>query len=160
MLVKAIQDEDFVNYKLPSMFIATCYCDWKCAKDSGFPIEVCQNSHLAHSASVEVNDRVIVGRYMQNPITSAIVFGGLEPFCQMEELENLIRLFREDGVCDPIVIYTGYEKQEIETYIKRMQQYPNLIVKFGRYRPGDEPHFDPVLGVKLASDNQHAEVIS
>lgn len=160
MVVKAIQDEDFVNYKLPSMFIATCFCDWKCAHEGGFPVAVCQNSHLANSASRDVNNRAIVGRYMQNPITSAIVFGGLEPFCQTEELEVLIRLFREDGVADPIVIYTGYEKHEIETDIQRLQQYPNIIVKFGRYRPGDEPHFDPVLGVKLASDNQYAEVIS
>ena len=30
MKIKGITDEDFVNYKYPSMFIATSICSFKC----------------------------------------------------------------------------------------------------------------------------------
>ena len=30
MRIKGLTDEDFVNYKYPSMFIAVGNCDWKC----------------------------------------------------------------------------------------------------------------------------------
>jgi len=33
----------------------------------------------------------------------------------------------------------------------------NIIVKFGRYRPNQEKHYDKILGVFLASDNQYAK---
>lgn len=61
---------------------------------------------------------------------------------------------------DDIVIYTGYYKEEIEEYIDELKMFPNLIVKFGRYIPNHEKHFDEVLGIYLASDNQYAERIS
>ena len=35
MLVKGIIDEDFVNYKKPSMYIAMPNCSFKCDKDCG-----------------------------------------------------------------------------------------------------------------------------
>ena len=35
--------------------------------------------------------------------------------------------------------------------------YDNIIIKFGRYIPNQQSHFDIVLGVNLASDNQYAE---
>ena len=37
---------------------------------------------------------------------------------------------------------------------------PNIIIKFGRFVPMQQPHFDPILGVNLASDNQYAKQIS
>lgn len=33
-------------------------------------------------------------------------------------------------------------------------------LKFGRYIPNQTPHYDSILGVNLASDNQYAERIS
>ena len=33
MVVKGIVDEDFVNYKVPSMTIMFPYCDFKCEVD-------------------------------------------------------------------------------------------------------------------------------
>ena len=36
-------------------------------------------------------------------------------------------------------------------------QYDNIVVKFGRFRPNQDPHYDNVLGVKLASNNQYAK---
>lgn len=80
MKIKAIVDENFQDYKETSMFIATATCTWKCGK------ELCQNSPLALSPVIEVRDCEIVQRYLVNPLTTAIVVGGLEPFDQVREL--------------------------------------------------------------------------
>ena len=40
MKIKNIIEEDFVNYKVPSMFIATSRCDFKCDKECGKNKEV------------------------------------------------------------------------------------------------------------------------
>ena len=49
MRVKGIIEEDFVNYKVPSMFINTCFCDFKCCTELGLDVGVCQNSPLAQA---------------------------------------------------------------------------------------------------------------
>ena len=41
-----------------------------------------------------------------------------------------------------------------------LKKYSNIIIKFGRFIPNQKPHYDPVLGVELASDNQYGEKIS
>ena len=56
-------------------------------------------------------------------------------------------------------IYTGYYPEEIQDELKQLQKYKNIIIKFGRFIPGQEPHYDEVLGVYLASDNQYGEVL-
>lgn len=61
---------------------------------------------------------------------------------------------------DDIVIYTGYYKEEIKEYIDKLRVYPNIIIKFGRYIPNQEKHYEEELGIYLASDNQYAERIS
>lgn len=157
MIVKGIQDEDFVNYKKPSMFISFPSCTWKCEKECGK--KVCQNGTLATSPNIEIDFKTIVDRYMNNSITKAIVFGGLEPFDTWNDLQNLIMEIREKTT-DDIVIYTGYKKEEISYAIDWLHLFPNIIIKFGRYIPGQESHYDEVLGIYLASDNQLAERIS
>ena len=160
MLIKGLTDEDFVNYKVPSMYIATATCSFKCDKEYGKPI--CQNSDLAKSPTHNISDSVIARRYVTNDITSAIVFGGLEPFDQFNDMCCLIKMFRYVmSIMDDIVIYTGYNREEIEEKVNHLiENFPNIIIKFGRYIPDQKPHFDPVLGVYLASDNQYAERIS
>ena len=37
-----------------------------------------------------------------------------------------------------------------------LQRY-GIIVKFGRFRPNQEKHFDEVLGIYLASNNQYGK---
>ena len=71
-----------------------------------------------------------------------------------------IRIFRKFSN-DDIVIYTGYNKEEERSqdlieFIKK-NQYKNIIIKYGRYIPNQTPHYDEIIGVKLASDNQYAE---
>lgn len=159
MRVKTIKDEDFINYKLPSMFIGTISCGGKCCIEAGIPIEVCQNNPWRGVPPIDIPDAQIVTRYLNNPFTSAIVFGGLEPFEQFDEMYNLIKLFRE-ATDDTIVIYTGYYEHEIADEVEALSEFPDIIVKFGRYIPNRKSVYDPILGITLASDNQYAEPIS
>ena len=48
----------------------------------------------------------------------------------------------------------------IQGKIEELKKFPNIIVKFGRYKPGQEPHEDEVLGVNLANSEQYAKRIS
>ena len=159
MIIKELKDEDFVNYKKPSMFISFPSCTWKCERECG--MRVCQNSALATAPNIEIGVNDLVVRYMSNPITHAVVCGGLEPMDNFEDLWRFILHLRVKGCNDDVVIYSGYYKHELPAeYIQRLQIVPNIIVKFGRFVPNEQPHYDEVLGVKLASSNQYAEVIS
>lgn len=159
MKIKGIIPEDFSNYKRPSMFIITSQCSFKCDKEAG--VRCCQNSDLAATPSKEIQDDDIIKAYLKNPITKAIVFGGLEPFDQIDELEAFIKCLRTTYSCpDIVVIYTGYNAEEISQDIDRIKSFENIVIKFGRYIPEGTKKFDEVLGVYLASDNQYAEVIS
>lgn len=159
MHIKDIIDEDFVNYKEPSMFIITSYCTFKCEKESG--IRCCQNSALAQMESVIIPDEDVIIRYLKNPITSAIVFGGLEPFDQFTEVFGFVANLRSSHGCnDMIIIYTGYNETEVSLFIDKLKEFKNIIIKFGRFIPNQEKHYDEVLGVYLASPNQYAERIS
>lgn len=153
MHIKGLVDENFQDYKVASMFIATSICNWKCCTEAHK--QICQNLPLASSPIIEVKDCEIVRRYLSNSLTSAIVIGGLEPFDQGNELLALIYEFRRYTM-DDIVIYTGYTEEEVENWINKLRVYPNIIVKFGRFIPDQESHYDEVLGVKLASPNQYA----
>ena len=159
MWIKGITDEDFVNYKVPSMFIATATCDFKCDRDCGRA--VCQNAELAQADPIRTDDDYLIRRYLKNSISKAVVFGGLEPFDQWQELFQFIQKLRmQYGCVDPVVIYTGYREDEIDGQLRFLMSLPNIIVKFGRFIPDQEPHMDETLGVKLASDNQYARQIS
>ena len=149
--------EDFTNYKKPSMYIAFPSCTFKCERECGQ--KICQNSSLVQSKTLEVGVKSIVNKYINNTITSAIVIGGLEPFDSKEDLFILISYFRV-STQDDIVIYTGYKEEEIKNQLQYLRAYRNIIVKFGRFIPNQQPHYDDVLGVMLASDNQYAERIS
>lgn len=157
MIVKAIIDEDFVNYKKPSMFIAFPRCDFKCEKECG--IACCQNSDLAQSPDIEIDCQNLVNRFLKNPISEAVVCGGLETFDTFDDLISFIRAFREKSDAE-IVVFTGFSRGEVDDKIQVLSSFKNIIVKFGRYIPGQKPHYDEVLGIELASDNQYAERIS
>lgn len=160
MKVKGIKSEDFVNYKLPSLFISSCYCSWKCCIEQGYDIGVCQNSLLSKSEIIDISDEVIYRHYIDNPITKAVVIGGLEPMIQINEVIELIDYFRSNGEKCPFVIYTGYYEEEIKKELRELKKYKNIIIKFGRFIPNHKAHYDEVLGVFLASDNQYVRRIS
>ena len=152
MIVKDIITEDFVNYKKTCMTIGFPHCSFKCEKDCG--IQCCQNSALANAPDIQISIDRIVELYVNNPITQAICCQGLEPFDDFTDLYELIKQFRKHTQ-DDVVIYTGYTKDEILEHIRCLKaNFTNIIVKFGRYIPNQQPHYDEVLGIMLASDNQ------
>lgn len=160
MRVKGIIEEDFANYKVPSMFINTCFCDFKCCTELDMDIGVCQNAPLAQSPIKEISDDVIYKHFESNPITKAVVVGGMEPMMQIDEIISLISLFRQNGDWPTFVVYTGYYPQEIENELALLRPLGNIVVKFGRFIPNKPSRHDDVLGINLSSDNQFAERIS
>lgn len=153
MKLRGLNDYDIVNYKKPSMFLIFPYCTFKCDRECGQPI--CQNSSLVKEPIIETDNMELIFRYLQNPLSEAVVCGGLEPFDSWDELHQFIIMFRGFSN-DPIIIYTGYTEEEVTDYVKTLQKFTNIIVKFGRFIPQTPHIFDPILGVELASDNQYA----
>lgn len=176
MKIKDVIFEDFINYKKPSMFIAMPNCNFKCDRECGR--QLCQNWALANEPTKDIDGTVLLKAYKQDSITSAIVFGGLEPMDSMFELLVFIDALRTEYKCeDDVVIYTGYTEEELEQgniepqpnlehqaqremAWKAIKSFNNIIVKFGRYVPDQEPHYDEVLGVNLASPNQYGKFVS
>lgn len=159
MECKDILDEDFVNYKKPSMFISLCYCDWKCCIEQNLSLETCQNSPIYRQKNINIPINILVNRYINNKISQSVVFGGLEPMLQFDEIYEFICQLR-NKCDDEVIIYTGYYKNEIQDKIVKLSKYKNIIIKYGRFIPNNKPHYDNTLGVYLASDNQYAERIS
>ena len=158
--LKGVVMEDFVNYAKPSLFLITCKCDWKCCHEANIPITVCQNEPVVRQTTKEFLISSIYKAYIGNEITKAVVIGGLEPILQFEEVLSLLDYFRKQNCNDDFVIYTGYYKEEIEKEIEQLKKYPNVILKYGRYKPNSVSRFDDVLQITLVSDNQYAERIS
>lgn len=158
MRVKGVVQEDFVNYKKPAMFISTATCSFKCDRESG--TQCCQNGPLANQPDIDIGIGRLVEMYAANQITQAVVFGGLEPMDQFEDITKFISRLRATDCRDDVVIYTGYKKEEISHKVWTLAAFPNIIIKYGRYVPNSEPRYDDVLGVTLASKNQYAEKIS
>lgn len=157
MIIKGIIDCDLINYKKPAMVIEFPHCDFKCDKECGR--QICQNGALAGAPPIPILVSDLVNRYLQNDMNQAIVCQGLEPFDSWSDLFFLIQMFRKQ-TNDDIVIYTGYNKEEIKERVFLLDMFPNIIIKYGRYIPDQKPHYDEILGVNLASDNQYAEKIS
>lgn len=165
MKIKNLIDEDFIQYKKPSMFIGMPNCSFKCDKEAG--CEVCQNSDLAAAPVIEMKGIEIAQRYFANPISEAIIFGGLEPFdTDIATYHFLLLALKREKIKNnskkelpTFVFYTGYYPSEIEDkieYLKENFSSISVIIKFGRFIPGQLCRFDKVLGVMLASNNQFA----
>lgn len=157
MKIRGITDYDIVNYKEPTLFIAFPYCNFKCDREYGSLI--CQNSALAREPIIDTTISRVIDIYLNNPLTKGMVCGGLEPFDSANDLVELIEEFRKISD-DPVIIYTGYTEKELTKEVLALQKYPNIIIKFGRFIPNRPHRFDDVLGIKLASDNQYALLIS
>ena len=158
ILLKDVIFEDTVNYKKTCMTLEMPFCSMKCDKECGKP--VCQNGALASLSSIEVDAASLIRRYLSDHMVHALCFQGLEPFDSWMQLAKFILMFRKHSD-DDIVIYTGYNKCEIQDKLHVIENAgrENVYVKFGRYVPNQEPHYDDVLGVYLASDNQYGERI-
>lgn len=147
--------ENFQDYKKASMYILTDRCDFKCYHGLN---EKCPNESLSSKLGIRVEFEELLEKYNKSkPVAQAIVFGGLEPFMQMNELYHLIKYFRDNGMEDDVVIYTGYSPEELNPHdMLLIISLKRVIIKFGRYIPDSRPVYDEVLGVELASENQFA----
>jgi hypothetical protein len=156
MRIRGVIFEDFVNYKKPCMTIESPYCDFKCDKENG--AQYCQNWALSQGEVVNISVDSLIEAYINNDITKAICFQGLEPFNTWEETYEFIYRLRQQYNCkDDVVIYTGYTEEELGGRMPQIKTLKNIVIKFGRYRPNEESHYDEILGVKLASSNQYAK---
>lgn len=170
MKLRGLVDEDIANYKKTSMFLIFPYCSFKCDKENG--CDLCQNSPLMNEPIIDISKEDVCQRYLDNPLTHAIVCGGLEPFDSKFDLVPFIDTLRNRYHCDDdVVIYTGYTKEELEKGFRSQDgendinknqydvllSYPNIIIKYGRFRPNERYHYDGILGIDLASSNQYAE---
>ena len=171
MKVLEIKPNDFANFHDPwghsSLFVGMGWCDWKCCKEAGVDVSICQNYELQNSGfSKNIPARDLLSRYLGE--STSVVLGGLEPLNDMEGVLELASEFAElaEGwprdVRAAFVVYTGYTREEchgkIDAVARSLGWRPTLIVKYGRFVPNGNGRFDPVLGVTLASDNQYASV--
>ena len=168
MKIKGITDECFSDYLKPSMFIAFPSCTFKCNKES--KCEVCQNAKLIDEPDIDIKKELLIERFLKNPITEAIVMGGLEPFDSILDVSSFIDCLRRQYKNNStVVIYTGYTEEEIingtfgdnpnalKSVVESILSQGNIIIKYGRYKPDGEKHFDQILGVVLSSKNQYAK---
>jgi len=158
MKIKSINDEVFQDYKKISMMINFPNCTFKCLTELNLPIDICQNCEIAKQPDIEISPKEIINRYLKNDITDAVLCAGLEPMDSFDELLNFINEFRMVSN-DDIVLYTGYNEDEICDKIHLLSQFENIIIKFGRFIPNQEKHYDEILGVELASPNQYAKIL-
>lgn len=176
MRIKGLMDECFNDYKKPAMYIAFPDCSFKCDTLNG--CQICQNSRLAQEPDIDIKKEELIERYLNNSITEAIIFSGLEPFDSILDVVSFIQCLRDKYKCeDDIVIYTGYTEEEMRegrysrnfgkssdptfaNFYDSICHYPNIYIKFGRFVMNEEPHYDAVLGVNLSSLNQYARKVS
>ena len=151
IVLRGIIDEDFVNYRVPSMTLMFPKCSFKCGLD------VCQNASLVNTSWIVTDVDKLCERYLNNPITEAVVCQGLEPFDSFYDLLTFVRALRITyDNNDDIVIYTGYSLSDIEAMVNIITEFGNIVIKYGRFIPDSDPRYDDILGVKLASKNQYA----
>ena len=98
MILRGLVDEDIVNYYKTSMYLIFPHCSFKCDKECG--ASVCQNSLLSCAPTIEISSEDICERYINNPLTSAVVCGGLEPFDSSFDLLGLIDCLRRKYNCN------------------------------------------------------------
>lgn len=146
--------EVFQDYKKSALLFCTCFCDWKCCIEAGISKDICQNHKIANQREVNLPFEKALNM-VKFSITDSIIFGGLEPILQAEEVCSLIEYLRNKGITKDILIYTGYYIEEIEESVLQRLKNCHVILKCGRFKPDRPKKFDEILGITLASDNQY-----
>lgn len=144
--------ETFNDYKKSTLYLCGSICTLNCPD--------CFHSHLKKEHPTTLSKEQLLEKYIIPTSAEAILFSGLNWFEQSEELYSLIKFIRDNHIQKDIVIYTGFEKSVITQEIEKLKQFPNIIIKYGRYNENLPKRYDEVLGITLASSNQNAEKIS
>lgn len=161
MNVFGIEENDTVNNGNFTTFViqSGISCTFKCDKES--KCQICQNWQIRKQKTIKVDLMNIIERYDKNDLAKSITFQGLEPLDNLKQLLWFIYYFRKDHH-DPIYIWTGYTEEECEDliyFLKDKMKYDNIFIKFGRFVPNCEKHFDKELKIYLASPNQYCKKI-
>lgn len=151
-----LRSEVIQDYYKPSLYLAFPKCTFKCCIEQGIPVSVCHNSDLIKQKTKLYKTSDIIKAYTDNIITKAIIMAGLEPMESFDSVIELVKEFRKI-TNDDIVIYTGFYPDEINDRVEQLRQFPNIIMKFGRFIFNSKPVYDDVLKINLASENQFAE---
>ena len=128
-------------------------------REQNLPLTICQNSHLSSQETKEVYIKDLISDFDKNKLQDCVIFAGLEPMLQFEEIYNFIKEFRINHKED-IVIYTGYDELEIKDKIDMLKQFKDIYLKVGRYIKDLPKIYDSVLKIDLISNNQYAIKIS
>lgn len=152
MYIKNLMDEDTLYYKNVSMYVGCQSCSSVFGTLTDYP-------------DIEISAENLAERYINNNNSSAVVFGGSESFDFIDDIISFIDLIRNKYHNDDnIIIYSDYSEDEIKikykNYYKALKEYSNIIIKFGRFMPGQDSHMDNILGIRLRSNNQYAKKIS
>ena len=169
MKVKGITDECFSDYLKPSMFIAFPSCTFKCDKEN--KCNLCQNAHLVKEPDIEISKEEFATLRLNFLPKNSVVQENENldfPFVSILDVASFIDCLRRQYKNNsPVVIYTGYTEEEIingtfgenpetlKSLVNSILSSGNIIVKYGRFRPNDEKHYDKILGVVLSSSNQY-----
>lgn len=161
MFVNTIIAENFQDYYKPHMLVAMPNCDFKCWREYNekHPCEnFCSNLYIAKEKQTSISNQDLIEKYyINNTITKAVVFGGLEPLDSYDEVYEFVKVFRDNyHIEDDVVIYTGYNENEVSRKVESFKIFGNIIIKYGRFVPNSTPRYDEVLKITLASDNQYA----
>jgi uncharacterized radical SAM superfamily protein len=144
--------ETFVDYKKTGLYVSGSRCDLKCKE--------CFNENLKHSPTIKINPIQFVEDYIiKNQVIESVIFSGLNWFDKFEDLIQLVNCIRVKSDID-IVIYTGYKESEVLNEIDMLKENKNIIVKFGRFIPNQEPIWDELGGIYLANKGQYFKKIS
>jgi len=146
------------DYKKTGLYVTIgINCTGKCWKKQGLNSKICQNWEYNNKYSL-FSIEEIIKEYYRNPFISCYILTGMEPFDNFEEMLLLISEIRISNDCD-IVIYSGYNKEELEKHIETLKKFKNIIIKFGIYAVDLPRIYDDVLGIELISSNQYAKRI-
>lgn len=158
--LKGVITTDFINGGPShiSMTLEFPFCDFKCGVDR------CQNAGLVNMDTMTYDIDTILGLYQRTTLTDVIVLQGLEPLHPDSIDEAMDFCERARMVTnDPIIIYTGYTEAEVRSMypgqMSRLHDLTGVVMKVGRYNPDLLPKYDPILGLTLASSNQHSIII-
>jgi len=99
----------------------------------------------------------LLDQVQENPFNDGIILAGLEWSQQPRELVAILKEAKNRNL--PVIVYTGYN---IDTFVKRVpriEEFPDVLIKYGAYNEKQLVLDHVEHGVRLASANQHIQSV-